>query len=143
MEGGWVGSRVSASHLAHLIVLSGLTVVPLWLCLALRLPLGLPLAAVSTVAVLVRMWVLRLLHLRAGMLLRSPPLQSAWKWFGRGKFGVTAWCMHTTDLNETSHEHDEGDAHQKHCPPMSLEKRMKPTNTTKKREHLMITTHPI
>lgn len=34
-----------------------------------------------------------------------------WKWFGRGEFGVTAWCVHTADLNEASHEHDEGNAH--------------------------------
>lgn len=73
-EGG-----VSASHLAHLIVLSGLTVMPLRLRLRLRLPLrrlapGLPLAAVSAVGVRV----LRLvLHLGAGVLLRSSPLQSA------------------------------------------------------------------
>lgn len=26
--------------------------------------------------------------------------------------------MHATDLNEASHEHDEGNAHQQHCPPM-------------------------
>lgn len=43
------GCRVSASHLAHLIVLSGLTVVPLGLRLPLRLPLGLPPAAVPSV----------------------------------------------------------------------------------------------
>lgn len=43
------------------------------------------------------------------------------KWFGRGKFRITAWCVDTADLNKTSHEHDEGDAHQQHGPPMSLE----------------------
>lgn len=70
--------RVSASHLAHLIVLSGLTVVPLGLRLPLRLPLGLPLATVSTMAMLVGVRVLRLvLHLGVSMLLRSSPLQSA------------------------------------------------------------------
>lgn len=82
--GGAVG-RDSASHLAHLIVLSGLTVVPLGLCLPLRLSPGLPLAAVTAMAttvptvsaVLVGMWVLGLvLHLGASMLLRSSPLQS-------------------------------------------------------------------
>lgn len=52
------------------------------------------------------------------MLLRSPPLQSAWKRFGRGEFRVTAWCVHTADLDEASHEHDEGNTHQQHCPPM-------------------------
>lgn len=114
--------RVSASHLAHLIVLSGLTVVPLGLRLPLRLPLGLPLAAVpavptvpavASVAVLVGVRVLRLvLHLGASVLLCSPPLQSAWKWFWRGEFGVTARCMYAANLNETSHEHDESDTHQ-------------------------------
>lgn len=73
--GGRSESRVSASHLAHLIVLSGLTVVPLGLRLPLRrLAPGLPLAAVSAVGV----QVLRLLlHLGASVLLRSSPLQSA------------------------------------------------------------------
>lgn len=74
-EGG-AECRVSASHLAHLIVLSGLTVVPLGLCLPLRLPLGLSLATVPAVSVLVGVRVLRLLHLGASMLLRSSPLQS-------------------------------------------------------------------
>lgn len=73
---GGAGCRVSASHLAHLIVLSGLTVVPLGLCLALRLPLCLPLAAVAPVsAVAVRVLGL-VLHLRASMLLRSSSFQS-------------------------------------------------------------------
>lgn len=53
------------------------------------------------------------------MLLRSSPLQSAWKWFRRRKFGVTARSVHATDLNEASHEHDESNTHQQHCPPMS------------------------
>lgn len=35
-----------------------------------------------------------------------------WKWFGRGEFGVTAWRMYATDLNEASHEHDESYTHQ-------------------------------
>lgn len=105
----WAGGcGVSASHLAHLIVLSGLTVVPLGLCLPRRLPLGLPLAAVPVLVGVLRL----VLHLGVSVLLRSPPLQSAWKWFGRGKFRVTAWCVHTTDLNEASHEHDEGNTHQ-------------------------------
>lgn len=66
-----VGGGFSASHLAHLIVLPGLTVVPLGLRLPLRLPLGLALAGV-------RVAVLRLaLHLGVGVLLRSPPLQGA------------------------------------------------------------------
>lgn len=63
---------VSASHLAHLIVLPGLAAVPL----GLGLPLGLPGASVL---VLVGVGVLGLvLNLGAGLLLGSPPLQSAW-----------------------------------------------------------------
>lgn len=81
-EGG-AECRVSASHLAHLIVLSGLTVVPLGLCLPLRLPLGLSLATMANVAVLVGVRLLRLLHLGASMLLRSSPLQSTWQEKGR------------------------------------------------------------
>lgn len=114
LQGG--GCGVSASHLAHLIVLSGLTVVPLGLRLPLGLSPGLPLAAVTAVGVGVLGLVL---HLRAGVLLRSSPLQSAWQWFGRWQLWVTAWCMNAADLNETSHEHDEGDAHQQHSPPVS------------------------
>lgn len=117
--GGWeAGCGVSASHLAHLIVLSGLTVVPLRLRLSLRLPLLLSLAAVTTVTAVstvtaVAVLVLRLvLHLGAGMLLRSPPLQSAWEWFRWGEFGVTARCVNTADLDETSHEHDESNTHE-------------------------------
>lgn len=33
--------------------------------------------------------------------------------------------MDTADLNEASHEHDESDPHQQHCPPMSLGRKMK------------------
>ena len=87
------GCGVSASHLTHLIVLSRLTVVPLGLRLPLRLPLALPLApmpavasvpSVAAVAVLVGVWVLRLvLHLGASVLLRSSPLQSACR--GKGE----------------------------------------------------------
>lgn len=77
MGGGGRGEgRASASHLTHLIVLSGLTVVPLGLRLPLRRlgPPGLPLAGVAAVGV----QVLRLLlHLGASLLLRSSPLQSA------------------------------------------------------------------
>lgn len=81
--GVWGGGGSSASHLAHLIVLSDLTVVPLGLGLPLALPLRLPLAAVGGVGgVLVGVWVLGLvLHLGVGvgLLLGSPPLQSAWQ----------------------------------------------------------------
>ena len=76
---------VSASHLAHLIVLPGLSAVPLGLGLrlplglGLRLPLGLPLPGV-----LVGVGVLGLvLHLGAGLLLGTPSLQGAWSG-GRG-----------------------------------------------------------
>lgn len=53
-----------------------------------------------------------------------------WERFGRGEFGVTAWCVHTTDLDEASHEHDEGDAHQQDCPPVGLEKRTEHKSAT-------------
>lgn len=86
IRGRGAGCRASAPHLAHLIVLSGLPVVPLGLPLPLRLSLGLPpsaVTAVPAVSLLVGMRVLRLmLHLGVGILLSSPPLQSACK--GRG-----------------------------------------------------------
>lgn len=44
--------------------------------------------------------------------------------------------MHTTDLDEASHEHDEGDTHQQDCPPVGLEKRTEHTSTTN--THLML-----
>lgn len=106
-RGLWASDRVSASHLAHLIVFPLLAMVPLRLLrLSLRLPLALTpaaaaatssaaaatavtavtpvasAAAVAAAAVLVGVRVLGL-HLGAGVLLRSPPLQSAW-WEGNG-----------------------------------------------------------
>lgn len=59
-----------------------------------------------------------------------------WEWFGRGEFGVTAWCVHTTDLDEASHEHDEGDTHQQDCPPVGLEKRTEHKST--RNTHLIL-----
>lgn len=53
-----------------------------------------------------------------------------WERFGRGEFGVTAWCVHTADLDEASHEHDEGDTHQQDCPPVGLEKRTEHRSAT-------------
>lgn len=114
-----VGGGLLASHLAHLIVLSGLAVVTLLLRLSRGLSGLLPLPAVApsmppTVAPVptVAVGVPRLvLHLGAGVLLRSPPLQSAWKWFGWRQFGVAARCVDTTDLDESGHQHDQSDAH--------------------------------
>lgn len=107
--GGSSQGGPSASHLAHLIVLSGLTVVPLLLGLSCGLPLLLPLPAPVTSAVTpltataVTTVLGLMLHLGAGVLLRSPPLQSAWKWFRWREFRVAAGCMNTANLNEASH----------------------------------------
>lgn len=111
--GGGSQGGLSASHLAHLIVLSGLAMVPLLLGLPRLLPLLLLLllpltasvtSAVAPVPIVPPAAVLRLvLHLGARMLLRSPPLQSAWKWFRWREFGVAARCVNTANLNEASH----------------------------------------
>lgn len=47
--------------------------------------------------------------------------------------------MYTADLNEASHEHDEGNAHQQHCPPVGLQRRGEHKSTiinTRKNVHV-------
>lgn len=57
----------------------------------------------------------RTLHISNGRMLCT------WQRLWRGQFGVAARGVDAADLDEASHEHDEGDAHQQHCPPVSLD----------------------
>lgn len=43
-----------------------------------------------------------------------------WQRLWRGQFGVAARGVDAADLDEAGHEHNEGDAHQQHRPPVSL-----------------------
>lgn len=65
-----------------------------------------------------------------------------WQRFRRREFGVTARSVHTADLNEASHEHDEGDTHQQHCPPMGLERRTKHKTSHQNTNTSQTTTDP-